>query len=214
MTAALRLLALAVALAAPAAALADGSLRCAGGIVSTNDARIDLLAKCGPPALRDRRVDDRWSVRGDKGGAAVGRRISIVIEEWSYDFGPNAFTALVRLENGRIVDVVRGTYGRRQDPPPDRLHPPRASCDEHAIHEGDGKLEVLSRCGEPAVVDAWDEAEGLVVTDAEGLAAGSTTTVRIERWTYDFGRDHFLRFVRLENGRVTAVHTGGYGYAD
>jgi hypothetical protein len=39
-------------------------------------------------------------------------------------------------------------------------------------------------------------------------------TVAIEVWTYDFGRNRFLRFVRFEDGKVTAVETGGYGYAE
>jgi hypothetical protein len=200
------------ALGTPSAAFA--SLQCPGGIVSVGDARIDLLAKCGPPALQDRRVDDHWAVNGTPTGGSVGRRVSIVVEEWSYDFGPSAFTYLVRLENGRIVALERGSYGHRQDAPPERTRPPRASCDENAVREGDSKLDVLSRCGEPAVADAWDEAEGETTGDGQGLVAGRSTTYRMERWTYDFGRNHFLRFVRLENGRVVKVSTGNYGYAD
>lgn len=200
------------ALAAPAAAHAD-SLRCTGGLVSVGDARLDLLARCGPPTLRDRRVDERWTVAGTE-GAAVGRKVSVVVEEWSYDFGPNAFTCLVRLENGRIVAMERGSYGRRQEPPAERLRPARASCDENAVREGDGKLDVLSRCGEPAALDAWDEAVGELLTDGTGFAAGGGRTTRVERWTYDFGRNRFVRFLRIENGRVVKVSTGSYGYAD
>jgi hypothetical protein len=215
MNAAIRSLAVAaVTLAAlPTPAAGADSLRCAGGLVSAGDARLDLLARCGPPDLRDRRVDERWTIAG-KEGAAVGRRVSVVVEEWSYDFGPNAFTCLVRLENGRIVAMERGTYGRRREPPAERLRPARASCEENAVREGDGKLDVLSRCGEPAALDAWDEAVGELVTDGTGFAAGAGRTTRVERWTYDFGRNRFVRFVRIENGRVVKVSTGSYGYAD
>lgn len=205
------------ALSAPAAARADGSLRCSGGIVSVGDGRLDLLAKCGPPALRDSRVDDRWvvaAVPGGAGQAATGRKVSVVVDEWSYDFGTRAFTYVVRLENGRIVDFVRGNYGHSQEPPPGRVLPARARCDENAIHEGDTKLDVVSRCGEPAVVDAWDEAGGVLVRDGKGFAAGSGSTLRVERWTYDLGRNRLLRIVRFEDGRVVKVGTGSYGYAD
>jgi len=83
------------------------------------------------------------------------------------------------------------------------------------VHEGDVKLDVLARCGEPAVVDAWDETNGTFVSDGHGhRAAGETVTVRVERWTYDLGRNRLVRFVRFENGRVAEVTTGSYGYAD
>src|SRR5512142_2569819 len=91
------------ALAAPAALAGDSSLRCAGGIVSVGDSALDLLAKCGSPALRDRRVDEQW--RMSAGAEArpelvgVGRRTTVVVEEWWYDFGANAFTYAVELRN-------------------------------------------------------------------------------------------------------------------
>lgn len=209
MTSFARSLVVLLAAAGAPAAFADSSLRCPGGIVSVGDAAIDLLARCGPPALRDRRVDEQWvvteatgevrTVRGRPTEAlrtAVGRRVTVVIDEWSYDFGPSAFTYVIRLENGRIQDFTRGDYGRR-DGPPDRPIPPRARCEENTVHEGDTKLDVLSRCGEPAVRDAWDELQG-----------------RVELWTFDHGRDRFVRYIRIVNGRVVKVTTGSYGYAD
>lgn len=205
------------ALTLPRTASADDSLRCPGGLVSVGDAGVDLLARCGPPALRERRVDDRWATAGNAdhpGKTAVSREVSVVIDEWSYDFGPNAFSYVARLENGRVVAFVRGSYGHRQDPPAERVAPPRARCDENAVHEGDAKLDVLSRCGEPAAIDAWDETASVVTADRKGEASGASTTTRVERWTYDHGRNRFLRFVRFENGRVVKVSTGGYGYAD
>ncbi len=188
------------ALAAPAALAGDSSLRCAGGIVSLGDSALDLLAKCGSPALRDRRVDEQWLVSAGSEAQpdlGVGRRTTVVVEEWWYDFGPNAFTSAVELRNGRIVGFVRGSYGHRQEAPPARPVPPRARCEENAVREGDTKLDVLSRCGEPALRDAWDGVQG-----------------RVEVWTYDHGRDRLVRYVQIEDGRVVKVRTGSYGYAD
>jgi len=207
------LLAALAALAAPTARAGDSSLRCAGGIVSVGDSALDLLAKCGAPALRDRRVDERWLVTAgsptqpDHVGVGqrtvqpdvvgVGQRTTVVLEDWSYDFGSNAFTYVIKLENGRVADFVRGGYGHRKDAPRVRPVPPRAGCDENAVGEGDTKLDVLSRCGEPALRDAWDGPNG-----------------RVEVWTYDHGRGRLVRYVQLEDGRVVKVRTGGYGYAD
>jgi hypothetical protein len=33
-------------------------------------------------------------------------------------------------------------------------------------------------------------------------------------WTYDFGPRQLVRFVRFEDGKVTAVETGSHGYAE
>jgi hypothetical protein len=192
------------ALTAPSAAAAD-SLRCARGVVSEGDARIDLLGKCGTPDLRERRLVQGWGVAttgrmGADGRIIAGRTTDVVVEEWTYDFGPSMFSYLVTLENGRIVRIDRLGYGQRQEPARDPVPPPRATCDHLAgVSEGAGKLDVLARCSDPAVVDAWDEAGG---------------AVRVEVWTYDLGRNRLVRFVRFENGRVTEVTTGSHGYAD
>jgi len=205
-----RLLA-ALALCAGGVARGDGSMRCGGRLVSVGDARIDLLGRCGEPALRERRVEEGWSGAAS-GGVVQGGRTTTIIEEWTYDFGPQALVNVVTLVNGRITDIQTRSYGYTSSTPnPVRM--PRARCGSGAVHEGDGKLDLLARCGEPAMIDAWDEVPAVVVLDpGSPFSAGST--VRVEIWTYDMGPNQFVRFVRLENGRVTSITTGTYGYAD
>jgi hypothetical protein len=209
-----------VAAAAPVPAAAGPSIRCAGGLVSEGDARLDLLGKCGPPTLEERRIEERWAIASERregeGQVAVGRKVSVVVESWTYDLGRNAFVHVVTLENGRVTAVERGSYGYRREPAPPRPSPARARCEGLAgVREGDGKLDVLARCGEPTLVDAWEEARGTFVTDAQGRrSAGAATTVRLETWTYDLGRNRLVRFVRFEDGKVAEVTTGSYGYAD
>lgn len=193
-------------------ARADGSLRCDGRLVSVGDARIDLLGRCGEPALRERRVDERWEGVTD-GVVGQGKRVTTAIEDWTYDFGPQSFVQIVTLTNGRITSIKGRSYGYSSGgPKPVRI--PRSRCDLGTVHEGDVKLDVLARCGEPAVVDSWDEVRGVFAVGDPGVAAGQSVAVRVEVWTYDLGPNQFVRFVRLENGRVTAVSTGTYGYAD
>ncbi len=205
------LLALALALLAGPAG-ADGSLRCGSRLVSVGDARIDLLARCGEPTLRERRVDERWDGVTD-GTVGQGRRVTTVIEELTYDFGPSSFAYLVRLANGRITEIERLSYGYAQAAPA-AVRIPRTRCNPGMLHQGDARLDVLARCGEPAFVDAWDEARGAVAVVEPGRAIGETVTVHVEVWTYDLGPNQFVHFVRMENGRVTSVSTGTYGYAD
>jgi hypothetical protein len=73
-----------------ATAASESSLRCAGGLVGLGDATIDLLGKCGAPALREPRVDEAWVAFGG-GGSSVQRRVLLAVERWTYDFGPQRF---------------------------------------------------------------------------------------------------------------------------
>ena len=189
----------------PEMAAADDSFRCGSGLVSVGDARIDLLGKCGRPALQEARVEERF----DGGAQGAGARVTAVVEEWTYDFGPRSFVQVVTLVNGRIVRIERGSYGY-QDGATKPVRIPRARCDPGAFHEGDGKLDLLERCGEPAAIDTWEE-PGAVYVPGRVV---QTSMVRVEVWTYDLGPNQFVRFVRLENGRVARVTTGSYGNAD
>jgi hypothetical protein len=38
-----------------------------------------------------------------------------------------------------------------------------------------------------------------------------TTVVEIDDWTYDFGSNRFVRYLRFEQGRLFSIATGSYG---
>ena len=99
------LLAAAAGLAVPLASAAD-SIRCDGGIVSGGDPKIDLIGKCGPPALQEVRHLDRAGYV--LGGLAERARVVSSVETWSYDFGPRRFLQIVTIERGRVVAIERG----------------------------------------------------------------------------------------------------------
>ncbi|MFL5581152.1 MAG: DUF2845 domain-containing protein, partial [Gemmatimonadaceae bacterium] len=197
---------------APAAARAD-SLRCAGGIVSVGDAKLDLLGKCGEPALVDPHTEERGRVRVDAAQqVATSRREVVTVEQWTYDFGPSSFVQLVTVEGGKVIAVERGSYGHaRAVPAPVAL--PVAACGSAAFEIGIGKLELLSRCGAPASKDLRAD----VQTAAVGAAAGAgadvvTTTADQEIWTYNLGPDAFLQLATFKAGKLVKVERGGYGY--
>jgi hypothetical protein len=179
----------------PRSARAD-SIQCDGGIVSVGDSKIDLLGKCGPPALVDERPDKRWT--------STGGRALVAVEQWTYNFGPNRFLQFVTLVDGRVTRVDRGGYGY----PPERLSGPpttgRARCDPADLRVGDSKLDLLAKCGEPAVKESRLE---------KRPGAGGAVTVQVDVWTYDFGPQSFVEHATLEDGKVTRVDRGGYGYA-
>jgi hypothetical protein len=185
------------------------SLSCAGGIVSIGDSKLDLLGKCGAPALHERDLEERSVfVRG-----VGGHRVVSPLERWTYDFGRNRFLQVVTLVKGKVAAVERGGYGYA-DGPAERERPRRATCDPAVLDEGALALEIRARCGEPAAVDAWDEELRSVQRVGGDTLAGHVVVVTVEVWTYDFGRSQFLRFVRFEGGKVVRVETGSYGYAD
>ncbi|WP_242394612.1 DUF2845 domain-containing protein [Anaeromyxobacter oryzisoli] len=194
----------ALALAASADA-SESSVVCDGGRVAVGDLELDLRAKCGEPALRDAR-DASTVVVAAGAGAITGGGASAVVEQWTYDFGPNRFLALVTLEAGRITLIERGGYGYG------RVQPARGSpaqCDTSRVRPGDVKLDLLARCGEPATRHTRREQRPVPA----GGGATAFVSVEVEVWTYDPGPQRFVSIVTLEDGRVVSVDRGGYGHA-
>jgi hypothetical protein len=213
---------LALALAATlgsTAARAD-SIRCdggpghSGGIVSTGDSKLDLLGKCGLPALQEDQTRERGWVQVDQAGRTEASRTTVTaVERWTYNFGPRSFVQVVTLEGGVVRSVDRGGYGYDLGPRPSTaLAIPRARCDYLRLHEGDTAFEVLARCGEPAARDL----KVVTVTRESGggqqrMVEARTGTVEI--WTYDFGPQTLVRRLTVSDGRIVSIETGGYGYS-
>jgi hypothetical protein len=96
-------------------------------------------------------------------------------------------------------------------------------CGSRLISEGDPREKVLNECGPPSDVEAWDE-ESYNYFDRPppprlykeferyGNAYRVRAYIRIEVWTYNHGPSRFIDFVRLENGIVRRIYSGGYGY--
>jgi Protein of unknown function (DUF2845) len=98
-------------------------------------------------------------------------------------------------------------------------------CGVHLISEGDPKDKVLAQCGEPSYVEAWEEErvmrDFLQYQDPRYRYRKEFTyrepilvkiEVKIEEWTYNHGPHRFVDCVRFENGRVTEIISGDYGY--
>lgn len=76
-------------------------------------------------------------------------------------------------------------------------------CDTELVRRGMTPLEVLERCGEPIYELGWTEFR------YPGLF------VRVDEWTYEFGRNKFRRQLTFEDGRLIRIETrdkpaGGY----
>jgi len=117
------LAALAVTALASAPALADG-MHCGERLVMNGDTLYQVRSTCGDPDDARHRIEYR-TVRVHVPGPCVdenGRRrcgteteqtVEVVIDEWVYDFGKNRFVEYLCFEQGKLVRVSEGSYGRK-----------------------------------------------------------------------------------------------------
>jgi len=94
-------------------------------------------------------------------------------------------------------------------------------CGSKIINTRDYKYDVLRKCGEPSHVEIWEEVRikrdfGSGLSEMEmGLYRWPLFVkelVTIEEWEYNLGSNRFIRYLRFENGRLTRVTEGDYGY--
>jgi hypothetical protein len=89
-------------------------------------------------------------------------------------------------------------------------------CPGGIVSEGDRKVEVLARCGEPAQREVRPEESALSVLDLDRnreVLDERRETATVEEWAYNFGPTQLLYFVTFRNGKVADIQTGGYGFA-
>ena len=92
------------------------TLRCGNQLVADGASRSDVLLRCGEPMAKESRgeaVSDKLRQRGEDGTTTTTEKTVIkTINEWTYNFGSNRFIQVVVFENGKLVDVRSGGYGR------------------------------------------------------------------------------------------------------
>lgn len=199
----------------PLSAVADGSFRCGSGLITVGDSKLDLLGKCGRPALEEQQPREAGASYRDRESGSGWRQRSLgTVERWTYDLGTGSFTQVVTLELGKIVRIDQGGrgYGLPALGPPPRL--PRARCEPSALREGDTTFDALARCGEPAVREARTEERTFVQALPNGVRERIGRSVLVEVWIYDFGPRTLARHVVFEDGKIARVETGSYGYAE
>jgi hypothetical protein len=88
-------------------------------------------------------------------------------------------------------------------------------CGSRIVSIGATPPEVTDRCGEPVYVEQWEEGgDGYVSQlfdyETERYLAPRLikAPLRMERWTYDFGTNKFIRYLTFQNGRLIKIETG------
>ena len=88
------------------------ALRCGNRVISRGDHVSKLLQFCGEPASVQSRVMQR-TFTTDTGRIYTfpGLVEDVVVEHWTYNFGPYQLMRQVRVENGFVTEVKNLGYG-------------------------------------------------------------------------------------------------------
>lgn len=87
------------------------ALRCGTRLISEGDHVSRLLHYCGEPYTVETRTAQRGAVANVGGVVFPGFYEEIVIEQWTYNFGPRRLMRQVRVENGFVAEIRRLGYG-------------------------------------------------------------------------------------------------------
>lgn len=101
-------------------AQADGSMRCKTRLVSTGAAAYEVKSVCGTPDDMQTRTEVRTVRRAVSVPCAQGMcstfvedSYSVNVEEWIYDFGPQRFIQFLTFEQGKLIQIRSGGYGKK-----------------------------------------------------------------------------------------------------
>jgi uncharacterized protein DUF2845 len=86
--------------------------RCPDPVFHEGESTYEVLSRCGEPAFREAREDVRVrAVGGEHGRALATESVTVLVEVWTYDFGPGTFVRHLTFEEGRLLRVDTGSYG-------------------------------------------------------------------------------------------------------
>ena len=102
------------------------SIRCENKLVSPGASLYEVKAKCGQPDDALHRTEIRTIThevsapcanvqQRTKCSRSVESSIEVVIDELTYDFGSNRFIEYLRFENGRLLSITDGEYGKKSN---------------------------------------------------------------------------------------------------
>lgn len=91
------------------------ALRCDHNLITEGDRRAELRRHCGEPVSVTSYYATRAFVK-HHGRLLLhpGFRREVLVEEWTYNFGPRRLMRVVTLENGVVTEIETLGYGFRE----------------------------------------------------------------------------------------------------
>jgi hypothetical protein len=86
------------------------AFRCGTRIITRGDPADKILRFCGEPVSVQTRLSQR-AYFADRWRRYPGYVEDVVIEEWTFNFGPHQLIRVVRLENGYVEEIKHLGYG-------------------------------------------------------------------------------------------------------
>lgn len=97
-------------------------------------------------------------------------------------------------------------------------------CGSHLVEEGDRKVEVRIKCGDPLFTEHWESESATYITNTKDELRGDLfvnreitvdqgRTDHIEEWTYNFGPTRFIQYLTFINGRLEKIEDGPKGFS-
>jgi uncharacterized protein DUF2845 len=87
-------------------------------------------------------------------------------------------------------------------------------CGRSIINEGKSIEYVLEKCGQPSYSQEHTEYQVLRYTPPAahpGIVEERVIPIIIQEWTYNFGPNRLMRYLRFENGILKAIESIGRG---
>ncbi len=84
------------------------TFRCGDRVVSLGDTKADVVIKCGDTDLKDSHEESIIKSIDP----FTKQKVTVIVDEWTYNLGPDSLIRILRFENGKLVDIKTGGYGK------------------------------------------------------------------------------------------------------
>jgi len=89
-------------------------------------------------------------------------------------------------------------------------------CGRMLVTEGDPKIQVVRKCGEPDFAESRMEYRSVRLRGSgfqqPGADFETVVPVQIDEWTYNFGPHQLMQKLVFENGRLIRIESLDYGF--
>jgi len=90
------------------------SLRCGSNLVQIGDTKVEVLSRCGEPALREKIRRGASARKGKAKSGSTAEERYREDEQWTYNLGPRDFHYTLTFEGMELKAIGRGGRGTRR----------------------------------------------------------------------------------------------------